>query len=78
MATSEELVVLPMDGGGQGQIQSFTLSEADLAGNYGQLKPIIMTMANMANVSEEVQVSIWIQLFPHFQYRKYMPSWYSS
>lgn len=63
MASSEEMsVILPLgtDTTGQAQIQSFTLSEADIATatsvNYGQLKPIIMTMANMANVSEEVQV----------------------
>lgn len=58
MANPEDLVVLPLDGAGQGQIQHFTLSDADIATSvqYGQLKPIIMTMANMANVSEEVQV----------------------
>ncbi|WAQ93562.1 ZN415-like protein, partial [Mya arenaria] len=39
-------------------MHSYTL-DAEMATtvNYGQLKPIIMTMANMANVSEEVQVS---------------------
>ncbi|XP_052807919.1 uncharacterized protein LOC128236834 [Mya arenaria] len=67
MASSDEMVgdnMIPLgaetiqSGSVDANMHSYTL-DAEMATtvNYGQLKPIIMTMANMANVSEEVQVS---------------------
>jgi len=67
MADSQEMVsanMIPLgaetvtSGSIESSMHSYTM-EADVATtvNYGQLRPIIMTMANMANVSEEVQVS---------------------